>query len=293
MKVFVSWSKDASRAVAIEFAKWLPDVIQEADVYISTETTKGDAWFETIHKNLADSTVGVLFITPMNKDEPWLNYEAGALRTLPTAKRLCSVFVGMKTADYQGPMKGFQMTHFSDQDDMLKMVETINDGADRPLGKERLEKQFNLRWPALEEATKGAVKTASTEAVPPREPAGPRTVEDKIDEILDLLRDRNQDNPFVYRAALPVIGETPARPVPKLGAARQAFNAFIASRDKEAFELSARLHGRPAYRDEFFVGYVQDVVYNRSDNVMDVVVSTSEGRQGYAIDELEIRDEPS
>uniref|UniRef100_A0A942T1Q4 Toll/interleukin-1 receptor domain-containing protein n=1 Tax=Neobacillus citreus TaxID=2833578 RepID=A0A942T1Q4_9BACI len=187
----MSWSKDASRTVAEEFAKWLPRVIQECEPFISSDTSKGDRWFDTIETNLAEARVGVLFLTPENADAPWLNYEAGALRTLQSGnmKRLCAVFVGMKTADYDGPIKNFQMTDFSDKADMLKLMESINEAAERPLESRMLEQEFGEKWERLRVSTADAVDVARKSLPKPTAAPSRRTQDDKLDEVLDLLRE--------------------------------------------------------------------------------------------------------
>jgi hypothetical protein len=192
VKVFVSWSRSASKSVAEAFADWLPRVIQECEPFISSDTEKGDAWFDTIEKNLAEARVGVLFLTPQNKNAAWLNYEAGALRTLRNGnmKRLCAVFVGMKPADYDGPIKNFQMTNFSDKSDMFKLLQAINGAADRSLSDRRLEEEFEEKWDRLAADADAAVREAAAgvreaESVPERT----RSSDDKLDEVLDLLRE--------------------------------------------------------------------------------------------------------
>jgi hypothetical protein len=200
VKIFISWSKSASQSVAEAFAAWLPRVIQECEPFISSDTEKGDAWFDTIEKNLAEARVGVLFLTPQNQNEPWLNYEAGALRTLRSGnmKRLCAVFVGMKTADYTGPLKNFQMTNFADEADMLKLMRSINGTMERPLEARRLEEEFGEKWSRLVADTQEAVQNASAEGAgdAPTE-QHTRSAEDKLDEVLDLLREMQRKRSVV------------------------------------------------------------------------------------------------
>jgi hypothetical protein len=221
VKVFVSWSKSASKSVAEAFADWLPRVIQECEPFISSDTEKGDAWFDTIEKHLAEARVGVLFLTPQNKNAAWLNYEAGALRTLRNGnmKRLCAVFVGMKPADYDGPIKNFQMTNFSDKDDMFKLLKTINSAADRPLGERRLEEEFEEKWDRLDSDTVDAVKEAAqgveqAEALPQRT----RSSDDKLDEVLDLLREIRFSKPGTkaQTSSRSIASEWAGQPMPEL-----------------------------------------------------------------------------
>lgn len=200
MRVFVSWSKSASKTVAEVFADWLPRVIQECEPFISSDTEKGDVWFDAIERNLAEARVGVLFLTPQNQNSAWLNYEAGALRTLRhgNMKKLCAVFVGMKTADYDGPIKNFQMTNFTDQADMLKLLKAINSAADRPLDDRRLEDEFNEKWERLATDTAKAVAAAESGGEPTATtPKKTRSADAKLDEVLDMLREMRFGQSFV------------------------------------------------------------------------------------------------
>lgn len=200
MHVFVSWSKSASRSVAEVFADWLPRVIQECEPFISSDTEKGDVWFDTIERNLADARVGVLFLTPENQDSAWLNYEAGALRTLRSGnmQKLCAVFIGMRTADYDGPIKNFQMTNFTEKDDMLKLLKAINGAADRPLDAQRLQDEFEEKWDRLRIDTEAAVAAAAESASAiAQSPKKTRSSEEKLDEVLDLLREMRFARPLV------------------------------------------------------------------------------------------------
>jgi hypothetical protein len=39
----------------------------------------GEVWFSKITKSLAETKVGILCLTPENKENPWIMFEAGAL----------------------------------------------------------------------------------------------------------------------------------------------------------------------------------------------------------------------
>lgn len=173
------------------FAEWLPRVIQECKPFYSPDTDKGDVWFSTISDELTVAKIGLVFITPVNKDEPWLNFETGALRTLDTV-RVCPIFVGMKAADYNGPAKNFQATNFTDRGDMLRLLRTINSMTDSPLEDAFLVEEFDERWDRLQAAAAEGVKAAEEGFSPQPSPSGPekRGLEEKVDEVLELLRER-------------------------------------------------------------------------------------------------------
>lgn len=291
----MSWSKD-SRAIAEAFADWLPRVIQECDPFISTETEKGDAWFQTISESLTESRVGVLFITPRNRNEPWLNYEAGALRTLPSVKRLYSVFIGMKTADYIGPMKGFQLTDFSDPEDMRKMVLSINGQCDRPLDTSMLNDEFDGKWPKLVDVTESAVRAAAAastdqESAIEGDSTAKRDAEDKFDEILDLLRQQSSYFTSMGASARRLVksNDTP-RTVPLNDEAARDLD-----RETEAAVITGQLNGQFAYLDETLLGPVHRVLWSPRTKKFNVLVRRQEDDKtyiGYDLNEVNFKRNP-
>ena len=186
MKTFISWSKPLSRSIAESFSLWLPKVIQECrDPYVSSETDKGEAWFQTITTQLRESKVGIVFITPQNLAEEWIHLEAGAIYAV-LEKKLCPVLINLRKTDYDGPLRNIQMTELSDKRDMLKLMQTLNRNCDSPLDDPVLVDSFDRWWPDLE----AAVQKAITDN-PDSTPTPSRSESDKVDEILLLVRNIN------------------------------------------------------------------------------------------------------
>lgn len=184
MKVFLSWSKPLSHAVAKEFAKWLPTVIQACrDPYVSSETAKGEAWFQAITTNLVEAGAGVAFITQANEHEQWVNFEAGAMYA-QFGKKLYPVLIDIEKTDYDGPLKNLQVTEITDKADMLLLIRSINSQVANPVADATLEHAFNGFWPEFEAEILKAVGEQ-----PETKPAETRTLDDKVDEILLTIRD--------------------------------------------------------------------------------------------------------
>ena len=189
MKVFISWSKPESRAIADLFRDWLPKVIQECrDPFMSTETSKGEAWFTSITGALEAAKVGVVFITGANQHEPWLNFESGALLTKLNKQKLYPVLVGLKKADYDGPLTNLQLTEFDDKEDMRRFLQDLNGQCDEPLDTHFLDEEIDLRWASLQSAAEGALKPLKA-AAPQAARGNVRSTSEKIDELLELVRD--------------------------------------------------------------------------------------------------------
>ena len=194
MKVFLSWSGKRSYAVATEFRAWLPKIIQDCrDIYISSQTTKGDAWFSTITAALESADIGVLILTPDNQDAPWLNFEGGALLTNFDKRRLIPVLVGFKKTDYVGPMKNLQLTEFDDKEDMRSLLQAINDMTTKPLDKDFLDEEHDLKWQAFADSAQRKLEAVvETDSTTTASTGTVRTADDKIDELLELFRDQQR-----------------------------------------------------------------------------------------------------
>ncbi|NUU30132.1 hypothetical protein [Arthrobacter sp. C9C5] len=191
MRVFLSWSKDLSRETAKLFAKWLPNVIQEcSEPFLSLDIGKGDPWFETITTNLTTTDLGIVFITAENQHEPWLNFEAGAMLNKFGKAGICPVLVGLSKEDYAGPLSNLQLTEIKSEEDMRGLLGTINRRCKTPLAPEVLGTIFDAFWPKLMD---GAQTTLATVEAAAGDAKSKRTVEQKVDEILNLVRGITSD----------------------------------------------------------------------------------------------------
>src|SRR5262245_25657246 len=116
MNVFISFSGPLSKAFAELLREWLPEVIQRVTPWISSEDiAKGKLWATELNEALAIK-VGISCVTQENKKEPWLLYEAGALRKgLPEA-RVCTLLIDLQPQDLQSPLGDFQATRLDKED---------------------------------------------------------------------------------------------------------------------------------------------------------------------------------
>src|SRR4051812_34315853 len=79
MLVFLSWSGQRSKAVAEELERWLRQVIQTVEPWISTDIDKGLRWGPELSDRLEGSKIGIICLTKDNLDTRWILFEAGAL----------------------------------------------------------------------------------------------------------------------------------------------------------------------------------------------------------------------
>lgn len=153
VKVFISWSGARSKRIAMIFRDWLPSVIQSLEPFVSSEDIeKGARWNTEIAQELKDSSFGIICVTKENLNSAWLNFEAGALSKTIDNNYVAPLLFDVKPSDLKdSPISQFQATSFSEED-MRRLVETLNVATGNNLTSARLEKAFNLCYSDLEKS---------------------------------------------------------------------------------------------------------------------------------------------
>lgn len=150
VKLFISWSKDASHEVAIALRDWVPLVLPFVDPFVSSkDIRKGTRGREIIMRELKDTNQGIICISHQNASEPWLNFEAGALSSHVNDTRVRTVLLNLKPSDVVGPLSDYQHTDLSDRDDMLELIRSLNETATKKLTERLYMRHFNTYWPEL------------------------------------------------------------------------------------------------------------------------------------------------
>jgi len=187
MKVFISWSGEASKAVATALHEWLPRVIQYAEPWVSTQDiSSGGRWSLSLGEQLQEQNTGILCLTPDNLTAPWILFEAGALSKWLGNSLVCPYLFRVESTEVTGPLGQFHMEK-ADKEGTRKLLATINNAAiDRKLESVHLQESFDMWWPRLEE------KLASIELLPS---AVPRPDRDLLVEILNIVRQLSRDMP--------------------------------------------------------------------------------------------------
>jgi hypothetical protein len=183
MRIFISWSGNASRAVAVSLREWLPSVLQVVEAYVSSEDIeKGARWSAEIAQQLNDTSFGVICVTKDNVGSPWLNFEAGALSKSVDTSRVSPFLLDMRPADLVGPLSQFQAT-LPQLEDVTRLLRSINSSTERPVNEARLTKSVEMWWPALEEQLNAIRREEpQVETEPEREST------DMIKELLEITR---------------------------------------------------------------------------------------------------------
>lgn len=183
MRVFISWSKPASRQLASALREWLPDVIQQVKPWMSQEDVpKGERWLAEIAAQLDEVNHGIVCVTSENVTEPWLNFEAGALAKSLETSQLWTLLLDLSPTDFTGPLTTFQATSVTDEHDMFRFLQSLNSACLEPLKEERLRKAFERTWPDF------AAKLQHLSPGEHSEASETRTETDMVAETLERVR---------------------------------------------------------------------------------------------------------
>jgi len=199
VKVFICWSGGLSKAIARALRDWLPDVIQSVEPFFSDEDiAAGTVWFQEIDEKIKETYFGILCMTATNKRSHWMHYEAGGLRKGIGENRIVPLRIDIDSIDLEQPIASFQDTA-CDKEGVKRLLDSINDAsAESKLTADRLKRAFEKHWPELE----NLVQRNKTEFEAEEEAEPERTANDKIDEMLALLRQISQRDDTTKRQNL-------------------------------------------------------------------------------------------
>ncbi|MFL6201790.1 MAG: toll/interleukin-1 receptor domain-containing protein [Thermoanaerobaculia bacterium] len=149
MKVFISWSGDLSRALAVELRDWLPMAVHQVDAWISGRNIDpGQRWALVLGRELEQSTFAVICLTAENRQSPWILFEAGAVARSLDA-RVVPLLFGIMPSDLDGPLAQFQSV-LADRAGIGSLVSALYEASNSGLDAHQRELVFERLWPLLE-----------------------------------------------------------------------------------------------------------------------------------------------
>lgn len=239
MLVFLSWSKARSKKMTEALDDGLQFVLQNVDTWFSSEDIEsGDRWNSTLTVKLSETKYGIVCVTRENVAEPWLLFEAGAIaKTVDDRARLCPVLLDVTPGQMTGPLTQFQARRTDSSDEMLKLFVDINswvkNEGENACDERMLTERFEACWPKLNTKLDAIRKEPVVGPVPEK-----RTVDDKVEEILRIVRQLPRDQVvkrplFAGIGALPGISAMLAHP----DNANQQFDSLLTRLGKFLSEL--------------------------------------------------------
>lgn len=185
MKLFISWSGAKSLAVAEILREELPCLINELEIFLSSEDIeKGSAWFQGIASELDKANFGIICLTADNLQKPWILFEAGALAGKFSQKKVAPLLIELDPAQVAPPLSHMQLTKFVELD-FFRLLCSINKYAGKPVDEAILGRSFKRSWKEIVSKVK---ERLSALPKPLAKQVVNRTPEEKMDELLSITR---------------------------------------------------------------------------------------------------------
>lgn len=188
MRIFVSWSGQQSRAVAELLRWWIPNVVQDADVYVSSQDiAKGERWLGNVGTNLSDHDFGLVVVTPENLNAPWIQFEAGAL-SKSVKSRVIPLLCGFNAIEaVNNPLTQFQYAVVSEED-LYRVLEEINRSSKKPLDEQRLKSSYYKWFPDFHEQFSNIALTHPKSSAKAKDTDRLDVIESALGQIMKELR---------------------------------------------------------------------------------------------------------
>jgi hypothetical protein len=203
-KIFISWSKAMSKRVAGVLKEYLPEILDGVDLFMSDKDIgPGERSMKVLESQLDGTTYGLLVVTTENQGESWLNFEAGALskqvgKDEDDLPRVVPLLVDIDNPNQlTGPVSQFQGVKL-DSEGLLRTSLSIATlvGSDTTV----IEKRFKRTWPDMEKA----IAEAQQGQLLTKKPV--RSVESKVDEVLQILRAMQRREDVDFETSMPRLG---------------------------------------------------------------------------------------
>ena len=129
MDVFISWSGDESKQVALSLKSSVEEFFSdnEIQVFVSeSDIGAGKRWFQVIGSELRACKIGILCLTSLNVDAPWLCFEAGALAMSTDEKSTIPLLLKPARITEKSPFSSLNYVQWS-FDGYCKVLKAIAD----------------------------------------------------------------------------------------------------------------------------------------------------------------------
>lgn len=151
MKVFISWSGERSKALAVALKEWIPLILQYANPWVSEkDISAGERWAQAISGELESSNFGILCITPENLSSEWILFEAGALSKSMLDAKVIPLLFGLELSDLSGPLSQFQALKV-DQQGIMDVIKAVNAVSETKASEATISQLVPALWPQLQQ----------------------------------------------------------------------------------------------------------------------------------------------
>lgn len=154
-KIFVCWSSESSRSIALALSHYLKAIDDDWDVWVSEEDIRpGRPWRDELFAALETSSFGIVCADPSALKSPWVHFEAGALSATIGKKGVVCPYLVNLSADQlsTGPLADFQSVPATEEG-TFRLVKSILSEMGRAIVDEtRLRRRCGEQWIPVRQA---------------------------------------------------------------------------------------------------------------------------------------------
>lgn len=185
MKVFISWSGERSKHMAVALKEWLPMTLQHVEPWMSDEDVQaGERWATSVATELQTCNVGIVCVTNENLSSEWLHFEAGALSKSLHDGVVITALLDVDVQAVTGPLTQFQMKKV-DEAGILDIAHAINKHSGGKLDDKNLSNVVGGLWGALNDKLQ-EIPSANTKTTTSR--TQNEVLEDVVTSVRGLRR---------------------------------------------------------------------------------------------------------
>jgi DNA-binding CsgD family transcriptional regulator len=231
MKIFISWSGEESKQIALLLKPWLKKLLQATEPWMSdVDIEPGTRWSDKISAELKTSDFGIICVTPDNRSSEWIHFEAGALSIAmnDTERKVVPLLIGFEDRSglQTGPLRLFNAVRFV-KDDVWKLLLTLNADLQVPLDGNDLGELFEVFWPKLK-ADVDAIKVQKAVPAPLKKSPAELT-----EEVLEVVLDIRRRQESISSAGIKIPPLESFLPVPE-----RSEDKMLTTREREIFKMA-------------------------------------------------------
>ncbi|KSV63092.1 hypothetical protein N183_36240 [Sinorhizobium sp. Sb3] len=167
MKLFISWSKNTSKEIALTLKEFLSDFFRSKnlEIYLSTSIQPGENWFDSIRDGIKDSEICIIVMTDENELSRWTHFEAGAIAFNTKSSNVIPLLVTSRDLDETSPLKHFQYVR-NTHHEMLKLIRLVKSvGRLTGVRQDEVSKRFDDLYPKFEAQITATLDRSVTGAI--------------------------------------------------------------------------------------------------------------------------------
>lgn len=200
IKIFLSWSGKKSQELATLFKTYVTDILPKIDFYFSPDDLKGgEKWRQSIEEGLNNNTYGIIFLTPSNLTSKWVYFEAGAISKSTKQAKILPLLYQIDINEIGQPFSDYQCKMFS-KDSILTTIYEMNECQANvyKLPKDTIKRNFDRLSDEIQSNIEqiDKINEVNEDNSLEIEDANLLESDDKINEILQILREQSSDNIF-------------------------------------------------------------------------------------------------